>query len=106
MKSLRVALLVLRASSLAVAADPEFKGIVQSIEHTYGVHHMRIPLQGVAMFFARPSGVHGLKLAIFEGFKPPADSEDVSHVIEKSLAQVGIHLSACAQKAKPTAKPR
>lgn len=85
MKSLRVTLLVLCASSLAVAADPEFKGIVQSIEHTYGVHHMRIPLLGVAMFFARPSGVHGLKLAIFEGFRPPADSEDVSRVIEKSL---------------------
>ena len=85
MKSLRVVVLVLCASSFAVAGDPEFRGIVQSIEHTYGVHHIRIPLLGVAMFFARPSGVHGLKLAIFEGFKPPTDSEDVSRVIEKSL---------------------
>jgi hypothetical protein len=85
MKSLRVIVLVLCASSFAVAADSEFKGIVHSIEHTYGVHHMHIPLLGVAMFFARPSGVHGLKLAVFEGFKPPTDSEDVSRVIEKSL---------------------
>jgi hypothetical protein len=85
MKSLRGVVLVLFASSLAVAGDPEFKGIVQSIEHTYGVHHMRIPLLGVAMFFARPSGVHGLKLAIFEGFQVPTDSEDVGRVIESSL---------------------
>ena len=85
MKSLRIIVLVLWASSFAFAGDAEFRGIVHSIEHTYGVHHMHIPLLGVAMFFARPSGVHGLKLAIFEGFKPPTDSEDVSRVIEKSL---------------------
>jgi len=85
MKSLRVVVLVLCTSSLAVAGDPEFNGIVHSIEHTYGVHHMRIPLLGVAMFFARPSGVHGLKLAIFEGFQTRTDSEDVSRLIESSL---------------------
>ena len=85
MKSLRVVALVLCASSLAFAGDPEFKGIVHSIEHTYGVHHTRIPLLGVAMFFARPSGVRGLKLAIFEGFQTPTDSGDVSRVIESSL---------------------
>ena len=85
MKSLRVAVLILCASSFASAGDPEFRSIVHSIEHTYGVHHMRIPLLGVAMFFVRPSGVHGLKLAIFEGLKPPMDSDGVSRVIESSL---------------------
>lgn len=85
MKSLRVTILVLCASSLAFAGDPEFRGIVKSIEHTYGVHHMRIPFLGVAMLFARPSGVHGLKLAVFEGFHAPDDSEDVRRVVERSL---------------------
>ena len=85
MKSLRVLLLIFCASTLAFAADPEFKGIVRSIEHTYGVHHLHIPFLGVAMFFVRPSGVHGLKLAVFEGFHPPTDSSDLTHVIESSL---------------------
>ena len=66
MKSLRVLVLVLCASTFALGADPEFKGIVHSIEHTYGVHHMHIPFLGLAAFFARPAGVHGLKLAVFE----------------------------------------
>ena len=46
MKSLRVLVLVLCASTLAFAADPEFKGIVHSIEHTYCVHHLHIPFLG------------------------------------------------------------
>jgi hypothetical protein len=85
MKSLRVAILVVCASSLAFAGDPEFHTIVKSIEHTYGVHHLRIPFLGVAMFFARPSGVHGLKLAVFEGFHSPDDIEAVRRVVERSL---------------------
>jgi len=85
MKSLRVLVLVLCASTLAFAADPEFKGIVHSIEHTYCVHHLHIPFLGLATFFVRPSGVHGLKLAVFEGFHPPTDSSDLTHVIESSL---------------------
>jgi len=85
MKSLRVAILVLCASPLAFAGDPDFHAIVKSIEHTYGVHHLRIPLLGVAMFFAQPSGVHGLKLAVFEGFHSPDDTDDVRRVVESSL---------------------
>jgi hypothetical protein len=37
------------------------------------------------MFFARPSGVHGLKLAVFEGFHSADDTEDVRRVVEGSL---------------------
>ena len=85
MKSLRAIILVLCASTFAFAGDAEFKSIVHTIEHTYGVHHMHIPLLGVAMFFARPSGVRGLKLAIFEGFQAPDDAEGVRRVIERSL---------------------
>jgi len=85
MKSLRAIILVLCASSFAFAGDVEFKSIVHSIEHTYGVHHMHIPLLGVAMFFARPSGVRGLKLAVFEGFQTPDDADGVRRVIEQSL---------------------
>ena len=85
MKSHRVLLLLLCASSFALGADPEFKGIVHSIEHTYGVHHTHIPFLGLAAFFARPAGVHGFKLAVFEGFQPSTDTPEIRRVIENSL---------------------
>ena len=85
MKSLRVLIVVLCSSAMAFAGEPEFHGLVRSIESTYGVHHMRIPLLGVALFFARPAGAHGLRLAVFEGFKTPMDSDEVCRVIESSL---------------------
>ena len=37
------------------------------------------------MFFARPAGVGGVKLAIFENFDMPADAADFSRVVEASL---------------------
>ena len=87
MKSLRAVtlILVLCASTLAAAGDHEFRGVVRSIETAYRIHHTHIPLLGLVLFFARPAGVGGLKLAIFEGFKTPADVVDVSRVIESSL---------------------
>lgn len=85
MKSLRVAVLILFASTLASAADPDFRGLVRSIEQTYGVHHTHIPLLGLAAFLARPSGVHGLKLAVFEGFQAPTDPDALLHVVESSV---------------------
>jgi hypothetical protein len=85
MKSLRVLVVILCASTLAAAGDREFRGVVHSIESTYGVHHMRIPLLGVVLFFVRPAGVGGLKLAVFEGFKTPNDAAEVTRVIESSL---------------------
>jgi hypothetical protein len=87
MKSLRLVLLVLCVSTVAFGSDREFREVVRSIEHTYGVHHMHIPLLGVAMFFSRPEGVSGLHLAVFEGFDTPALTEDVSRVIENSLGE-------------------
>lgn len=85
MKSLRVLVLILCASTVAVAGNNEFKGLVHSFETAYGVHHMRIPLLGVALFVARPAGAHGLRLALFENFQAPVDSDDVRRVVESSL---------------------
>jgi hypothetical protein len=84
MKSLRILVLVLCASALAFGGDHEFRGVVNAIEHNYGVHHMHIPLLGFALFFARPEGVSGLKLAVFEGFQATAPAE-VQRVVESSL---------------------
>ncbi len=66
-------------------ADHEFRGVVHAIESSYGVHHMHIPLLGVAMFFARPEGVSRLKLAIFENFNARTDPDDVKRLVERSL---------------------
>ena len=85
MKSLCVLIIVLCSSAMAFAGEPEFHGLVRSIETTYGVHQMHLPLLGVALFLARPAGAHGLRLALFEGFKSPMDSDDVRRVIESSL---------------------
>jgi hypothetical protein len=85
MKSLYALLLVLCLSTLSFGADHEFRGVVHAIESSYGVHHMHIPLLGVAMFFARPEGVSGLKLAIFENFNSRTDPDDVKRLVESSL---------------------
>jgi hypothetical protein len=84
-KSIHVLLLVLCLSTLSFGADHEFRGVVHAIESSYGVHHMHIPLLGVAMFFARPEGVSGLKLAIFENFNARTDPDDVKRIVERSL---------------------
>lgn len=85
MKKLRLLILILCASSTAFAGDRTFQGVVNSIEATYGVHHMHLPLIGVALFIARPAGAHGLKLAVFEGFRSPNDPDDIRRVVETSL---------------------
>jgi hypothetical protein len=90
MKSLRIVrriicVLVVFASPTAFAGEHEFRGVVQSIEKTYGVHHTHIPLLGAMLFFARPAGVGGVKLAVFENFEMPADAADFSRVVEASL---------------------
>ncbi len=85
MKPLRAFLLILCTSVLAFAGDNDFRGVVRAIEGHYGVRHMHVPLLGIAMLFARPSGVSGMKLAIFEDFDANADPDDVRHVVENSL---------------------
>jgi hypothetical protein len=85
MKSLRVFALVLSLSAISFAGDREFTGLVHSFETTYGVHHLHIPLLGLALFVARPAGAHGLRLAVLEGFQTPPDPSDISRVVESSL---------------------
>jgi len=85
MKSLRVLLLVMWATSAAFAGDHEFHGVVHAIEQTYGVHHLRIPFLGVATFFARPEGVSGVKLAVFENLEMTADASKVNGLVENAL---------------------
>lgn len=84
MKTLRIALLILCASTPMFAGDSEFRGVVRAIESNYGVHHMHIPLLGVALFFARPGGVSGLRLAVFENF-PNGSTADLTRTVESSL---------------------
>ena len=79
--------MILCATSLASAGDNEFRGVVRSIENTYGVRHMRIPLMGFAMWFAQPEGISGMKLAIFEGFHSVNDARDISRLVESSLGE-------------------
>jgi hypothetical protein len=96
-------LVVVFACALSFAGDPdsqsgvsghEFNGVVHAIEDHYGVRHMRIPFLSFAMSFAaRPSGVSGIRLAVFEDFHPSSASmrasaslnEDLQHVVEHSL---------------------
>jgi len=85
MKSLRVFALVLSVSVSSLAADHEFRGVVHAIESSYGVHHMHIPLPGFALWFVRPEGISGLKLAVFENFNGPSALDDVSRIVENSL---------------------
>ena len=85
MKSLCLSFLLLCAATLSFAGDNEFREVVHAIEGHYGVRQMHIPLLGVAVWFARPEGVSGMKLAVFENFSGPSTPEEVSRVIEDSL---------------------
>jgi len=85
MKSLRVFVVILSVSTMSLAADHEFRGVVRAIETSYGLHHMHIPLLGFALFFVRPEGVSGLKLAVFENFNVPSAVDDVDRIVENSL---------------------
>jgi hypothetical protein len=96
-------LVVLCACAFSFAGDPdssssfqghEFDGVVHAIEDHYGVRHMRIPFLSFAMSFAaRPAGVSGFRLAVFEDFHPSSASmhetatmsEDLQRVLEHSL---------------------
>jgi hypothetical protein len=85
MKSLRVCLFVLSVTALASAGDNEFRGVVNALEGHYGVRHTHVPLMSFGMWFARPEGVSGMKLAMFEDLNGPTSAEDVSRLVEKSL---------------------
>jgi hypothetical protein len=85
MKTLRICLIILCATVPALAGDNEFRGVVRSIESNYGVHHLRIPLLGCVLFFVRPEGLSGLKVAIFENFPGVDARQQITGVVENSL---------------------
>ena len=86
-RALCVFLIVVFVSYYALASDRQFSGVVSAIEHHYGVRHTHMPMLGFALFFVRPEGMSGIKLAIFENFHPRADraADDVRDVVEHSL---------------------
>jgi len=84
-KTICIMLFFVVATMPARAADHEFHGLVSAIETNYGVHHMHIPLLGVALFFVRPAGFGAIKVAVFERFPNGTDPADISRVVESSL---------------------
>lgn len=76
--SARLLALLLAASGSVWGAGREFDQIVKAIESQYGVRRTHIPLMGVANLFtkaARPEGVSGFKLAIFEDLNRRQDDD-------------------------------
>ncbi len=69
----------------AFTADHDFNGLVRNIEKQYGVHHTHIPMLGLVMFFAKPKGVHTLKIATFEDFHAQREvfGPEVQRMIEE-----------------------
>ena len=64
-----LAVVFLALSGAASAGGAEFDRVVKGIESHYGARHVHIPLMGVANFLvtvARPEGVSGFKLAVFD----------------------------------------
>ncbi len=65
-----MALLAIAVALPAAGADRDFNAVVKGIERQYGIRRSHPHLLGFALFFAKPatwgSGVHGLKLAVFE----------------------------------------
>lgn len=64
-RALLAGLLALAAMP-ARAEDPEFRFLARRIESEYHTRRVSIPLFGVARFMARPFGVGGLDLAIWQ----------------------------------------
>lgn len=65
-----VALLAVVVALPAAGADRDFNTVVKRIEQQYGIRRSHPHLLGFALFVAKPatwgSGVHGLKVAVFE----------------------------------------
>ena len=70
-------------TSAAFASD-DFKSVVKAVEHTYGLHHVHIPMMGIALKFSPDHEARSMKLAIFEA-TPEGDLSNLQHVISSSL---------------------
>ena len=70
-------------TSAAFGSD-DFKAVVKAVEHTYGLHHVHIPMMGIALKFSPDHEARSMKLAIFEA-APEGDLSNLQHVISSSL---------------------
>jgi hypothetical protein len=91
---MRLLALVLAASAAAFGADRDFDRLVKAVETHLGVKRTHIPFLGVANFFvktARPEGVAGFKLAVFEDLRPLAweDGRALDRIMAEASA--GLH---------------
>ena len=91
---MRLLALVLAASAALFGADRDFDRLVKAVESHLGAKRTHIPLLGVANFFvktARPEGVAGFKLAVFEDMRPLAweDGRALDRIMAEASA--GLH---------------
>jgi hypothetical protein len=76
-------LTTLLLTSAAFASD-DFKAVVKAVEHTYGLHHVHIPMMGIALKFSPDHEARSMKLAIFEA-APEGDVSNLQQVISNNL---------------------
>jgi hypothetical protein len=91
---MRLLALVLAVSAAAFAADRDFDRLVKAVESHLGAKRTHIPLLGVANFFvktARPEGVAGFNLAVFEDMRTldPEDGQALDRMMAEASA--GLH---------------
>ncbi len=75
-------------SSPAAARADDFDAVVRNVRAACGGKQVRIPFLGLARFatrFARPAGVKGFKLAVFEGLTSPGDVAGLGASVRQSL---------------------
>jgi hypothetical protein len=91
---MRLLALILAASAAAFGADRDFDRLVKAVESHLGAKRAHIPLLGVANFFvqtARPEGVAGFKLAVFEDMRPLAQEDGPALDRMMAAASAGLH---------------
>jgi hypothetical protein len=87
-RHLLVLALLLGVSCVARSGDHDFDSTAKEIEAHYGVCRTHIPLLGMASFFARPWGLSGFKMAVFEDvdISPRSSKKDLESLIESKLS--------------------
>lgn len=90
----RVLVAILIAWSSISAADREFEHIVKAIESQYGVKPTHVPLLGLGNFFlktARPAGVSGFRIAMFEDLDRQDRDDDAFDRVMSRLEDSSLH---------------
>lgn len=77
-------LTTLLLTSAAFASD-DFNAVVKAVENNYGIHHMHIPMMGIALRFSPDHEARSMKLAIFEAAPKHRDLSNLQQVIASSV---------------------